>query len=71
MSRSASISHEDLPSGKAKKAAAARRIDPEVKDRLTNLRSAYDWSRISNELDDMALSMPAFRVYCNPFAPVG
>jgi hypothetical protein len=38
---------------------------PEAKDRLVNPRSAYDWSRISSELDDMGLSVQAFRVYCN------
>jgi hypothetical protein len=38
---------------------------PEAKDRLINPRSAYDWSRISSELDDMGLSVQAFRVYCN------
>jgi DNA-binding MarR family transcriptional regulator len=34
-------------------------------ERIINPRSAYDWSRISNELDDMALSPSAFRVFCN------
>lgn len=52
-------------SGKAAGASSAPKPKPEVKERLINPRAAYDWSRISNELDDMGLSMPAYRVYCN------
>jgi hypothetical protein len=40
-------------------------VTPEVKDRLINPRAAYDWSRISNELDEAGLSLSAFRVYFN------
>jgi hypothetical protein len=45
--------------------APAPKPKPEGNGRLINPRSAYDWSRISNQLDDMGLSATAFRVFCN------
>lgn len=45
--------------------APAPQPKPDAKDRLINPRAAYDWSRISNELDEAGLSLSAFRVYFN------
>jgi hypothetical protein len=51
--------------GKTASAVRVQQPKPEVKDRLINPRAAYDWSRISNELDEAGLSLSAFRVYFN------
>ena len=51
--------------GKTASAVRAQQPKSEVKDRLINPRAAYDWSRISNELDEAGLSLSTFRVYFN------